>query len=174
MRRSANCLIDKELKQENKRSRTSHFCKDIDHDLICGLQAPETLQWKHFQNSVTSTLFKELKLLLVCRQSVRGKLMGAREEAGDTYTLWVKTVLLRAGIVTHTLILALREQGQADCYEFRASLVCRANPGQLGLCYTEKPCLKGKKMTKKTSVYCSSKGSEFNSKYPHWVSQNCQ
>ena len=57
----------------------------------------------------------------------------------------VKNVLLRLGMVIHTLILALRKQRQADLYDFRASLVCRVSLGQLGLCFTEKPFLKGKK-----------------------------
>jgi hypothetical protein len=40
--------------------------------------------------------------------------------------------------------LALDRQRQADLCEFKASMVYKASPGQLGLCYIEKPCLENK------------------------------
>ena len=40
------------------------------------------------------------------------------------------------------MIPALAKQRQADLCEIKASLVYKVNPGQPGLCYTEKPYLK--------------------------------
>jgi hypothetical protein len=49
------------------------------------------------------------------------------------------------------LVPALGRQRQADLSEFEVSLVYKANPRELGLCYTEKPFLENKQTNKQTS-----------------------
>jgi hypothetical protein len=46
------------------------------------------------------------------------------------------------------LIPAFRRQRQVDLCELEANLVYKVIPGQPGLCYTEKHCLKTKTKTK--------------------------
>jgi hypothetical protein len=52
-----------------------------------------------------------------------------------------------------SLIPALGRQRQVDLCEFEANLVSKGSPGQSGLCYIEKPCLK-KNKRKQEKKYC--------------------